>query len=134
MGHVHSNHEEVTRADARRFSLAVGPVKSAKLADLVIVANFEKTLLALELHVLWLAANHGVLENPVSRADSGKSLDDGVGADLAVWADFHIILDYGCGVNSHFWLNLQNLQDFEDNGVLWILQILFMMHDVVCFE
>ena len=42
-----------------------------------------------------------MLEDPVSRADSRESLDDGVGADLAIWADFHVIFDYGCGVNSH---------------------------------
>src|SRR5215216_238629 len=102
MGHVYPDHEEVARADPSRLSLAVGTMKGAELADQIIVTNLEITSFTLELYVLGLAANHGVLEDPVSRANAGKTLDDGVGADLAVWADFHVIFDYGCGVDRHF--------------------------------
>jgi hypothetical protein len=102
MGYVYPNHKEVARADARCFAFAVGPVKGAELADQVIVTNLQITLFALKFYVLWLAANHGVLKDPVSRAKAGKTLDDGVSPDFAIWADFHVIFNYGCGVNSHF--------------------------------
>jgi hypothetical protein len=154
MGHVDADHKKVPRTDARCFSFAIRPVKRAELTDLIVIANFQITLFTFELYVLGLAANDRMLENPVSRADSRRSLDDGIRPDLAIWADFHVFFDYGCGMDSHFLMEFlaqrrkgakryrvskrlslrpcvlcaRNICSTEDNGVLWILQILFMMH------
>ena len=43
-----------------------------------------------------------MFKNPVARSDSRKLLNNGVGANLAIWANFDVILDYGCGMNGHF--------------------------------
>ncbi|HKR22899.1 MAG TPA: hypothetical protein VJS17_09905 [Pyrinomonadaceae bacterium] len=127
MRHVRSDHEEVARSDARRLVFAVRAMQRAKLANQIIVANLEKTSLAAKFNVLRLPANHGVLENAVSRADSCKPFDHGIGANLAIWPDFYVIFDDGCRMDLH-------LLGFEHNGVLWILQILFIMQGVCGFE
>src|SRR5690349_3182629 len=57
MRYVYTDHKEVARADAGRLRRAVRPVKRAKLADDVVIANLEKALFALELNVLRLAAD-----------------------------------------------------------------------------
>ena len=118
--HMAADHEKIARADPRRLTFAAGPVQRTKLANLIIVADFEITLLAAKLHVLRLATHHDVLKNPVPGPEFGIPLDDGIGGDVAIWADFDVIFDYRCRMDRH-------LQGFEDNGVLWILQILFMM-------
>ena len=123
---VTAHHEKVARADARRLTFAAGPVQRTKLPNLIIVADFQITLLAPEFHVLRLAAHHGMLKNPVPGPQFGIPLDDGIGGDLAIWAYFDVIFDDRCRMDSH-------LQGFEDNGVLWILQILFMMQPLLCF-
>jgi hypothetical protein len=61
--HVTADHEKVARADARRFTFAARPMQRAKLANHVVVADFEITLLAAKFHVLRLAAHDGMLEN-----------------------------------------------------------------------
>ena len=68
-----------------------------------------------------LAAHHRMFENAVSGADFRVLLDYGIGPNIAIWADFHVIFDDSCRMDRH-------LPGFEDNRVLWILQILFMMH------
>ena len=120
--HMAADHEKIARADPRRLTFAAGPVKRTKLPNLIIVADFEITPLAAKLHILRLAAHHGMLKNPVSGPESGKPFDQGIGRDVAIWADFDVIFDYRCRMDRH-------LQGFEDNGVLWILQILFIMQD-----
>jgi len=103
-------------------------MKSAELTNDVVVADFEIAGLAFELNVLRLTANHGMLKNPVPGADSRESFDYSIGPDLAIRANFDVFLDDGCGMNGHFYDRyLHDLQDFQDNRVLWILQILFMM-------
>lgn len=117
---VHTHHEKVARPDARRFTRAVRPVQRTKLANQIIVANLEKTLFPLELGVLRFAAHHGVLVNTVPRAQPRKTLNNCIRRDLAIGANFHVVFDYGGWMNTH-------LQGFENNRVLWILQILFIM-------
>jgi hypothetical protein len=121
---MHANHEEVARTDSRRLTLAAGAMESAKLANQIIVANLEVARFTSKLHILRFPANHGVLKNAISRANSRKSLDDRIGSNLAIRADFYVIFNDGSGVNRHF---STGLQDFQDNPVLWIVQILFMM-------
>ena len=82
--------------------LAVGPVKSAKLANEIVVAYLKITFLASELYVLRFAANHGVLEDAVAGADARKPLDNGIGANLAIWADFDLIFNDSGWVDRHF--------------------------------
>ena len=77
-------------------------MKSAKLANHIVVADLEIARLAFELHILRLAADDRMLENAVPGADSREPLDDRVGPNLAIWADFDVIFDYRCGVNWHF--------------------------------
>ncbi|HEX6729188.1 MAG TPA: hypothetical protein VF074_04215, partial [Pyrinomonadaceae bacterium] len=67
------------------------------------------------------------------RTDSRKLLNYGVGANLAIWTNFDVVLDYSCGVNGHFLQDLQGFQGVQDNRVLWILQILFMMLGCLAF-
>jgi hypothetical protein len=86
-------------------------MKSAKLANQVVVTNFEVTGLTLELNVLRFPAEDRMLKNAVSGAKSGKSLDDGVGPNVAIRADFHVFLDYGRRVDRHLWTRLQDFTD-----------------------
>jgi hypothetical protein len=128
MRNMHADHKKVARADPRSLPLAVGPVKSAKLANDVVVANFEETFFPFEFNVLRLAANHGMLENAVTGAQTRKLFDHRISRNLAIWANFDVVLDYSGRMDTH-------LQGFEDNRVLWIVQILFMMLDgLMCLE
>jgi hypothetical protein len=43
-----------------------------------------------------------MLKNPVPGADSGEPFDYSIGPNLAIWANFDVILDDGCGMNGHF--------------------------------
>jgi hypothetical protein len=99
---VYADHEEVARSDPRRFTLAAGAMERAKLPNQVVVADLEETWLTFELHVLRLSANHGMLENAIARAHFSELLDDRVGANLAIWANFDVIFDDSCGVDRHF--------------------------------
>jgi hypothetical protein len=130
---VHAHHKKVARADASSFAFTIRAVKSAILANDIVVADLEITRLAFELHILRLTADHGMFEDAISGPEARVLLNDRVGPDLAIWPNFHVIFDYRCGVNCHFCQNYRNLQDFQDNGVLWILQILFIMRTVVAF-
>src|ERR1051325_6184242 len=96
------SHEKVARADARCQSFAVRSMKRAELANDVVVSDFEVAGLAFELHVLRFAADYGVFEDAVSRPEASESFDYRVGSNLAIRADFDVILDDGCGVNRHF--------------------------------
>jgi hypothetical protein len=117
---MHPNHKKVARADPRGLPRTIRPVKRAELPNYVVVADFEETLFAFELNVLRLAADNGMLENPVACTQTRKPFDHGVSRNLAIWANFDFVLYYGGWMNTH-------LQGFEDNRVLWIVQILFMM-------
>ena len=130
---VNANHKKVARADTRRFTFAVRAMKGAKLANHIVVANLEMAPLTLELQILRLATEDRMFKNPVPRADFRKPLYDRVGANLTIWANFDFILDYGCGMNGHFLQDLQGFQGVQDNRVLWILQILFMMLGCLAF-
>jgi hypothetical protein len=99
---VNADHKKVARPDARRQSFTVCPVKSTELTNDVVVADFEIAGLALELNVLRLAANYGMLKNSVPGADPGESFDYSIGPDLAIRANFDVFLDDGCGMNGHF--------------------------------
>jgi hypothetical protein len=120
MRDVHPNHKKVARTDSSGLPLAVGPVESAELAYQIVVADFEETLFAFELNVLRLAANDRVLVDPVTRAQACKTFEHSIGRNLTIRANFDVVFYYGGWVNRH-------LQGFEDNRVLWIVQILFMM-------
>src|SRR6185369_7582652 len=110
---VNADHEKVARSDACRQSFAVGPVKSAELANDVVVTDFEIARLAFELNILRLAADHSVLENAVACADASESFDYSVGTDLAIWANFDVILDNGCRMNGHFGQEFTKLYRFS---------------------
>jgi hypothetical protein len=99
---VNADHKKVSRTDASCQSFAVSPVKSAKLANDVVIADFEIALFAFELHILRFAPDYGVLEDPVSGADSSESFDYSIGSNLTIWANFDVILDDGSGMNGHF--------------------------------
>ncbi len=94
---VNADHEKIARADASGLSFAVGAMKRAKLANHIVVADFEIALLAFKLHILRLAADDGMLKNAVSRPDFRESFDDGIGPNLAIWANFHVIFDIAVG-------------------------------------
>ena len=47
-------------------------------------------------------AQDRVLENAVAGAESRKPFDDGVGPDLAIRANFYVVLDDRCGMDRHF--------------------------------
>jgi hypothetical protein len=99
---VNADHKKVSGTDASCQSFAVGPVKSAKLTDDVVVADFEVAGLVFELHILRFAADYSMLKNPVPGPDPGEPFDYGIGSDLTIWANFDVILDDGCGMNCHF--------------------------------
>jgi hypothetical protein len=108
---VHPHHKEIARTDPGYFAFAAGTMERAKLSDHIVIANLEKAWLVFELYVLRLTADHGMLENPVACADSSELLDDRVCSNLAIWANFHVIFDYGCGVDRHFATGLQKFHD-----------------------
>ena len=124
---VNADHEEVARTDASCLSLAARAMKRAKLPNHVVVADFEIAPLALKLQILGLAADNSVLENVIPSPDFREFLNDGVGSDLTIWANFDVVFDDCCGMNGHFDRIYKIFQDLQDNRVLWILQILFMM-------
>jgi hypothetical protein len=99
---VHSHHEEVARADARCFALTVSAVESAILANDIVVAYFEIARLAFELQILRLTADYGMLEDAIPGADASVLLDDGIGPNLAIWANFRVIFYDGRWVDGHF--------------------------------
>jgi hypothetical protein len=99
---VNADHKKIARSDACRQSFAVGAMKRAELTNDVVVTDFEIAGLAFELNILRLAANHGVLKNAISGANFGESFDYSIGSDLAIWANFDVILNDGCGMNRHF--------------------------------
>jgi len=99
---VNADHKKISRAGARYQSFAAGPVKSAELTNDVVVADLEIARLAAELHVLRLTADYGMLKDAIPGAEPCVSLDDSIGRDLAIRANFHVILYYRCGVNRHF--------------------------------
>jgi hypothetical protein len=113
MGHVNSDHEKVPRTDTGCQSFAVGAMKSAELANDIVVPDFEITGLAFELHILRFAPDHSVLEDPVAGADPGESFDYSVGSNLTIWPNFDVILDYGSGVNGHFGQEFTKLYRFS---------------------
>ena len=59
------SHEKVARSDPRRLAFAAGPMQRTKLADLVVVADFEITPFATELYVLRLTAHDGMFKNAI---------------------------------------------------------------------
>src|SRR5687768_12875693 len=122
-----ADHEKIARADTRRFVFTACPVERAKLTNLIVIPDFEVAALTAELKVLGLTADDRMLENPVSGSEFRIPLDDRISPNLAIWADFHVIFDDCCRMDRH-------LQGFEHNRVLWILQILFIMHDCLWFE
>ena len=124
---VNADHEKVARTDARRFSLAVRAMERAKLPNYIVVADFEIAPLALKLQILRLAAENSMLENTIPGPDFCESFDYSIGSDLTIWANFNVVLYDRCGMNGHFDRIYKIFQDLQDNRVLWILQILFMM-------
>jgi hypothetical protein len=110
---VNADHKKVSRTDASCQSFAVSPVKSAKLANDVVIADFEIALFAFELHILRFAADYGMLKNPVTGANPGEPFDYGVGSDFAIRPDFDVILDDGCGMNGHFGQEFTKLYKFS---------------------
>ena len=99
---VYADHEKVARTDASRLSFTVGAVKSAVLTNNIVVADLEVARLAAELHVLRLTADYGMFKDAIPGPEPCVLLDDSISPDLAIGANFHVILDYRCGVNRHF--------------------------------
>jgi hypothetical protein len=99
---VNADHKKVARSDARRQSFAVRTVKSAELANDVVVADLEIARFAFELNVLRLTADYDMLKNPIPGADSGEPFDYSIGPNLAIWANFRVIFYDGRWVDGHF--------------------------------
>src|SRR5204862_3847917 len=87
--------QEVPAADARQRALAARAVNRHVLAYQVVVADFETARLALELHVLRLAAQGCVLVDAIAATERGEALDDRVRADFAALLDTDLVLDDG---------------------------------------
>lgn len=90
---VDSNHQKVAGTNSCRFTLAGGAVEGAKLPNEIIVANYQVSHLAFELHMLWLASEDSMFENAVPIAQAGKALDHRMSANLTVVADFDMLLN-----------------------------------------
>ena len=101
MRDVDADHQEVPAPQPRRLALAARAVDGHVLAYEVVVAYTQSGALALELHVLRLAAEGRVLVDAVARAEGREAFDDGVGADLAALADLHVLLDDGVRADAH---------------------------------
>jgi hypothetical protein len=77
---VDADHQEVPAAQPRLRPLAARAVNRHVLAYQVVISDDESARLALELHVLRLAAERGVLVDAVALAECGEAFDDGVRA------------------------------------------------------
>src|SRR6185503_19915845 len=85
---VCADHIEVARADARRLPFAARPMQRAKLANQIVVADFEVTLFPLELNVLRFPTDDRMLINPIAWAQPRKTLNNRIRSNLAIRADF----------------------------------------------
>ena len=120
VGHVYIGHEQAVVADAGHAAAVLGAaMDGAELAEDVVVAHFQKRLLAVELEVLGLAAHDGVGVETVVAAHAGVGLDLGTGlqdgpvshggallhdaerADADVLAQFGTGIDHGGGMDCH---------------------------------
>ena len=86
-------------------------MKSAILANDIVIADLEITRLAFELHVLRLTADHGMFEDAISGSEARVLLDDGIGPNLAIWPDFHVIFDDDVWANNRVGIDLGGRAD-----------------------
>src|SRR2546425_2108428 len=102
MSHVRIDHEKVLVADTCHHPAAAGPrVERGELANDVVVADGEDTVLALVLLVLRDGADTGELKNAVLTADRGATLDDRVRSNPGVLAASHLRTNHRVGANLH---------------------------------
>ena len=98
---VDSNHQKVAGTNSCRLTLAGGAVEGAKLSNEIIVANYQMTNLAFELHMLWLASEDSMFENAVPVAQAGKAFDHRMRANLTVVAYFDMLLNNRISSNAN---------------------------------
>ena len=102
MSHMRIDHEKVLVADTCYHPTAAGPgVERGELANDVVVADGEDTVLALVLLILRDGADAGELKNAVLTADGGATFDDRVRSNLGVLADPHLRTNHRVGANLH---------------------------------
>ncbi len=117
MCNVDTDHNKVSGTNAGDLIFASGAMDSHALADPVVVPDDQKTALTLELYVLRLASEGGMLKHGVPFAQSGVTFDHGVCRDLASGADYHLRLDdsigsdlnigcnFGLGADNSSWMD-----------------------------
>jgi hypothetical protein len=108
---VYADHKEVARADARSLPCATRAVQRTEFTNQIVVADLEETLFALELNVLGFTAHDRVLIKTIACAQPRKTLNNRIGCDLAIRADFNVVFNDGGWMNMH-------LQGFENNSCL----------------
>jgi hypothetical protein len=97
---MNSDHKEVARPNLRDFSFAAGPMKGTKLSYEIVVTYVQEALLAFELHILRFTTENGVFKDAVAGAQVREPLDDGMGGNFAVVADYSLIFDDCIGTYS----------------------------------
>src|SRR5262245_5870319 len=95
-----SYHEEVSRTNLGRLPFTTGAMKSAELANQVVITDVQKALFVFELYVLGFASQHCVFEDPVSCSQPSKALDDSMCGHIATIANLHVCLNYGERTNT----------------------------------
>ena len=93
VGHVYAFHQQVVVAhDGASFG-SCAAVHGHVLTDEVVVANLGGRILALELQVLRDGTDDGTGKDGVAVADAAAVQDAGMGHNLVVVADDHILVD-----------------------------------------
>jgi hypothetical protein len=91
VSHVNVCHDPVVAADARYASVLGGSaVERAKLANGVVITNFEARCFAGVFLVLGYLPQRGMLEDPVTGPDAGVSCDDDVRPDPTPRANLNV--------------------------------------------
>ena len=116
---MRASHEQAVAADARLLALARRTVDARILADRRAVADDRIAFLALELQVLRLRADRGELKDMTVLADARPAVDDGmrlyarsradgdvcgndgVRADLDIFAKRHMIFNHSIRADLH---------------------------------
>src|SRR6185312_12917683 len=86
-------------------ALYCAAIDGDKLADGIVIPHFESSRFALVTHVLWRQAYRREREEPVVRADLGRSIDDDVGNQFAMITNFDL------GANNAVWPDFAGWRD-----------------------
>jgi hypothetical protein len=125
MGDMGVGHEKIVISEDRFSAVAGSPVDGHKLAEGIVIADYELGPVILELQVLGDFADGAELKNPAALADGGELFNHHMGPHGGVVPDPHLIADYGIGPD----LNANaDFSAFAHDGSLMYEGLFFWCH------